>query len=498
MHSIWDELPTDSETALPDIGKPDVALGRLSTGRVWGMMLVGFLVSLCILLLIGGLYTRLIRFPKEEERVWEESRLYAIENFCEGVNTSKVDIEGSYLMQELPYANGNSFREEFMGYVLKSVGYTSDKVNKKNIYGNDYIDPDTLDVVLENSWVQPEEEVTVNIIDYDSISFESSKVSELVNQFSLTADDIRYSDKLTDMYCQYICGIPKETLPTLAIRHIPFLESDECGYSVTLEEDIFLDKLLFSSNALYRSFERFADSVAKAVGTPLEVAGEYIEWGKLPEQSRESVKPPVKYGKYSIQHIWCGSYYLREEYNPSEAVKPQLGDGSKEQPASLGTPVITYVLQSDVDGNLTKLPIRVTMKEFGVSQKAINWFETKDIQNRGYNLSSEVQYCYYVFEVTNLSKETLTIKDNSALCDSSANSSGRTGTVYGLQDSVTLEPEESGIVESWNKSTELNHKYVIWGNDFARKESPVWFRVLSGDLEDPTEEKGVYLNTTRG
>lgn len=526
MSSSWEDLPQDGGIDLSSLGSADISsafLGldsqntekssespeekfsstnvqRISTGRVFAMIFVGIAMSLILFLIVGALYTRFIRFPSEQKRVWEESILYSVENFCNDVNNMEISIEDSYIMKELPYANGNKDREAFIKYVLKSVSYSTDVVNKKNVYGNDFVDRNTLEVVTENSWLSEGEEATINYIGYRDIEFDGNIIADLVSKCGITPEDIRYQDKLTDMFCQYIYGIDLEELPKTSVRHVPSVKKSESGYEVTIEEDIYLDKLLFSNNDLYSCFERFASSVAKVLDMPIEESESYKEWEKSSEANKNSVLMPLMYGKYSISHIWCGAYYLLEEYsedgNHNEMI-PQLGDGSKEQPASLDTPVITYIIQTNGNGEEVKLPIRVTMKEFGVSQDAIDWFEKKDIQNRGFNISSEVQYCYYVFEVTNLSKETLTVYDNTALCDENANSSGRTGVVYGLQDSVTLVPGESGTIESWNRSTELNQKYVIWGNDFARREEPVWFRVLAGDLEDPTIEKGVSLNTTR-
>lgn len=492
-----------SESSFPmgnvNISSPKVR--KLSAGRIVGMVFMGLLMSGLLFLCVFGLYTRFIRFPDERERVWEHSRLYALQNFSDDVNVMNVGIKDSYLMRELPYANGNSDREKFMEYVVGTVSYSSDVVNKKNVFGNDLIDPDTMLILTEDSWIEDGEDAYIHYIDYTAIEFDTDTIKQLVRENELTSDDIDYRNKLTDMFCQYIYGIDVEELPLVSIPREPNMVWNGAGYDVILAEDIYIDKALFSSPELYDCFERFAQAIAKQVGLKLTTSEEYRAWDKLSDANKEDTVAPLKYGKYSINHIWCGAYYLLNEYESSEfqgGVSPQLGDGSKDQPASIGTPVITYILRYDEEGNLEKLPIRVTLREFGVSQAAIDWFQAKNVQNRGYDVTSELQYCYYVFEVTNLSKETIVIYDNTSLCDGNANCSARTGTIYGLQSSVELAPEETGIIESWGRSTELNLKYVIWGADFARRENPVWFRVLAGDLEDPTWEKGVYINDTRG
>lgn len=474
---------------------------KVTAGKIVGMILVGILCSFAIFLAVSSLYTKYIRFPEEQERVWTESRLYALQNFCSDVNDLDVSVTDSYLMREKSYANNNIDRERFMKYVVRSVSYDTNTVTRKNVYGNDYIDQESGEILYEKSWLEENEKATVSFIDYSKIEFDPERVALLVQESGLTAKDIDYRNKLTDLFCRYIYGIDVEELPLVSVERVPQLSWSGSGYVPLLSEDIYLDKVLFSGNVLYDCFERFAESVADTIGVDLQESTEYLMWDRLNSKDKESTAMPLKYSGYSIGHNWCGSYYLLNEHyeNGNRVdVAPQIGNGTGKQPAGVGTSVITYELRVNDNGGVERLPIRITLKEFGVSQKAIDWFQKKSIQNRGYDVTSEVQYCYFVFEITNLSYETLTIDDNSSLCDVSANCSSRTGIIYGLQSSVTLEPGETGIVESWSRSTELNLKYVIWGKDFARREEPVWFRVLAGDLEDPSWEKGVYINDTRG
>ena len=474
---------------------------KVTPGSIVAMVFLGLVVSFVFFLVTSCLYTRYIRFPDEQERVWEESRLFSLQNFCDDVNDLEISVSNSYLMREKSYANKNIDRERFMKYVVASVSYRSDMVAKKNVYGNEYIDPESGEVTYERSWVDENEKVSVSFINYSQIVFDSKKVELLVSEAGLSANDIDYRNKLTDLFCRYIYGINVEELPKMSVERVPQLGWNGKGYDALLSEDIYLDKALFSSNSLYDCFERFAESVASILGIKLDETSEYLSWSSLNNSDKENTAMPLRYGQYSIGRTWCGSYYLLNEHyeNGNKVdVAPQIGNGSGSQPAGVGTSVITYELRKNEEGSIERLPIRITLREFGVSQNAINWFQKKSIQNRGYDVTSEVQYCYFVFEITNLSYETLVIDDNSSLCDVSANCSSRTGIVYGLQSSVTLEPGETGVIESWSRSTELNLKYVIWGKDFARMEEPVWFRVLAGDLEDPSWNKGVYINNTRG
>ena len=474
---------------------------KLTAGRIVLMVLVGIVVSFLIFVVVGSVYTNKIRYPAKEEIIVENTGRYALESFNRSVKELNTGIEGAYLDREYSYANANSDRQAFMKYVAGTVLYTPDIVNAKNVFGNDLVDPETDEIVTETSWVSLGEEVTLSYVDYSAIEFDADKVKDMVKSSGLTVSDVSYQDRVTDLFCEYIYSIPVEEVPVKSVRRVPALIAEGNGYVVGIDEDVYLDKLLFSSNELYDCFERFAEVAGKAAngGKSLSKSDEYVAWTKLSE-AKKTYPAPLMYGKYSIGRLWLGAYYLSNEYvydNNHGGVSPQLGDGSFEQPASVGTPVVTYVLRGGGEESLRKYPIRVTMIEFGVSQDAIDYFQSKDVQNRGYDVTSEVQYCYYVFEITNLSNETLDIYDNASLCDSSANVSNRTGMIYGLQDHVVLAPEETGYIETWGRSTELNLKYVIWGADFARRESPVWFRVLAGDLEDPTWEKGVYINSSR-
>jgi hypothetical protein len=454
------------------------------------IFVVPFVIALIACVVLGSvfLYFNYVKYPPEQKRVWEESRLYALTQYESCVNSFSLDTE-CYLMKELLYANSNPYREQFYKYVVNTVMYSADPVPKKNIYGKDYIDPTTDSIVLEESWLSEDEAVSLSYIDYSSIEFSAEKVRSLITESGLSASDVDYHNKLTDLFCQYICGLDVEKLPIAVHRRVPFTDAIDGGYCVSPKEDIYLDRLLFSSNELYACFERFAEEAARCLNIDLNISQDYTDWENSPEYG---VTPaPTKYGKYSIQHNWCGSYYLMNERK--EVILPGIGDGSKEHPAGVDTPVITYVLETDSNGNLTKLPIRVVLKEYGVSQEALDWFNNKDERNKGYDVRSRFQYCYFVFEVTNLSGSTLTVFDNATLCDNNANASGRAGMMYGVQSSVTLMPDETGIIETWGRSTELYLKYLIWGEDFGDATSPIWFRVLAGDLEDPSWNKGVYV-----
>lgn len=539
-------------------------LPKLSGGRIFLMVLVGILSSGVLGLTVYGLYMNQIKYPSQMEiddtstgsyclRNWEQT----IKNLDNGI-ANFMGTDTSYLQQEVEYANDNEDKIAFLKRVVGTVEYTPQQTEAFNKYGNLMIDRNG-EVVYMDSDVKVGEEITLSYVDYSKIKLDKKEIQALMEESKLKVGDVDYSVKLVDVFCKYINSL--EELPIKKDdKYIPNMALGKGNkYVVTKDEDIFIDKLLFSSEDFYELLEEFSliaggsgeenpewtewnkksDEEKKKEKEPqktldeLQPTAEWVTWNNLERDEQKKQEEPPKYDpKCIIDKTWCGTYYLQNEYTEVDAngnvinvaVGAMKGDGTLEDPASLNTDVLTYAIVDEVtkegtesaeesvqgeevpeegqeevnkDGTTSK-PIKVRMTEFGVSKDAIDWFESKDVRNRGIDLNSEVQYCYYIFEVTNMSDTELTIKDNSSLCDINANLHSRTGEIFGLTDTVTLKPDETGIIESWGMSTSLNQQYVIWGADFERREEPVWFRVLMGDLEDDSEDKGVYLNKTRG
>lgn len=494
------EATNGGSVELPPIIKQPIKAWKIVLICIMGLLFCGL-----IFLLVGSLYTRYIRFPDQEYIDPATTGAYAINQYEGMVHNQQSLTTEDYLIKEQTYANSNEVHLNFIKAVVNTVHYSYDTVNAKNIFGNDMIDKETMSIVTIPSPVWSGEEVNLSYIDYGSIEFESDEatiaLAKVIDRYGLTVQDVDYSNTLVNMFCYYISTMPE--IPIRTDRRVPELIDLNGSYAMSADEDIYLDKLLFSSDDFLDCQMRFAEAVGRVItGSDLVVSKEWTEWSELPDVKRETTNEPLKYGKQSIAQNWCGAYYLINEYyvygENGEKLKgddsPLLGDGTFSNPASKGTPVITYMF--DDAGN--KYPIRVELTEFGVSEDALTWFQTKDIQNRGYTLNSEVQYCYAIFKVTNLSNVTLNVWENGALCDKNANLSTRTGIIYGITDNLTLAPDEEGLVEFWGRSTELHKKYLIWGSNFARRQEPVWFRVLSGDLEDTSEYKGVHVITPGG
>ena len=512
-------------------------LGKLGKGRVAKIVLVGVVGSTLLGGITYGLYYNQIMYPSEMVRDIESSGLGAIREWESAIRdlnngTLKGVIgEDSFLAKEIEYANDNENKIGFLKKMVSTVSYEPSKIEALNKYGNLMIDRND-EVVYTDSLVNGEkEEVTLKYTDYSKLEFDVEKVKALMEEEELKISDVDYANRLVNVFCKYMVGLKDEEIPLKEEKHIPLMVKVGDHYVMTIEEDIYLDKLLFSSKEFYDTLDRF--SVAAASGSEskewvewsskteeekakleeperfsssLKPTKEWTEWNSKSEEEKTKLEEPVKYvGKSVISKVWCGSYYLMNEHTTSSgekvSISAEVGDGTLKDPAGLNTSVVTSIFVREDDGNggtkRVAKPIRIKLIDYKVSQDAIDYFESKEERNRGYDIKSEVQYASYTFEVTNLSNEELVIYDDSSLADKLANMSPRTGTVYGLQDSVTLKPDETGIIESWGASTELHTKYLVWGNDFNRETPVVWFRVLAGNLEDTSEYKGVAVNDTR-
>lgn len=514
-------------------------IGKLTGKRIAGMVLVGLTGSTFLGGVTYGIYYNCIRYPWQMKEDITTSGLGGIERWLSAINTySNEDIRGqtgedSYLAKELEYANGNEKKIEFIKKMISTVNYVPNQVIAKNIYGNTMINRKNDRIVYTDSLVNGEDEkVTIKYINYDKVPLDEEKIKEIVSNNKLTLGLGDYSNGLVDAFCEYMISLDEEDIPLASANHLPSMVIDGGKYYMTGEEDVFLDKALFSSEEFYGLLERFSEVAAKGMVNPdwtawsklsdadkegktepvkileeLPTTSAWSEWNAKSDEEKKTLEEPDKYEASRVMSTsWCGAYYLLNEYESVDSsgnvvnkqVEAEVGDGTIENPASLNTGVVTsmFVSTTDSNGNITRVakPIKVKLIDYKVSQDALNYFETKDIRNRGYDIKSEVQYASYTFEVTNLSDDTLTIYDNSSLSDELANLAPRTGTVYGLQSSVTLAPYETGVIESWGCSTELNTKYLIWGGDFNRELPVVWFRELAGDIDDPSEDKGVTIN----
>lgn len=198
------------------------------------------------------------------------------------------------------------------------------------------------------------------------------------------------------------------------------------------------------------------------------------------EKIRQVESPWVE--ETGILYNWIGQWYLQNEYDGVGDVITRVGDGTKERPAGVGTPIITKV--KDVDG--VYRDVRVSVQGYWLDQDAVDYAEMFSTKNRGLT-SGIVQLICYEVKIENLEKESIEfLSSEMTLCDSNSNISYRTGTIYGFTETVTLDAGKSVIINDWGASTELQQKYVCWGKTFGRDYPMVYFKILAGTGDIPT------------
>lgn len=478
--------------------------------RVMGCLVVIGIVSFGIVSIVKSKYYEIVIYPEQKEVVYSETGINCLESWKDSMVSLKGVGEGSYIAEEVVYANGDNEKISFYSKMLSLVDYLPEEEIAENIYGNPMIDRDTNEMVYIQSYVDSGDEVTFIYPDYTKIDFEaySDKIAEIMTNRDLKFGDVNYETKLVSAFVGFMNWLPAEEIPLVETVRVPSMTSTPGGYTITLDEDIYIDRLLFSSNEFYQAMDNFSYVADTVTGGQPGISEEFVTWVNSGEVG---VRPSSWGYKECCTKLWCGSYYLKNDYveydeygNITErGLVANLGNGTLANPAGVGTSVVTdyYISEYDELGNIinyTSYPIKVTLKGYGLSEDAINYFESKDTRNRGISLSSEVQYIYFLVEVQNLSGTTLKIEDNLGLCDENANMTSRTGTIYGLNDTLTLKPDEKGIIETWWSAGELWKKHVVWGKDFSRRSEPVWFRILAGDIDTDDPFKGVTVNNSRG
>lgn len=183
-----------------------------------------------------------------------------------------------------------------------------------------------------------------------------------------------------------------------------------------------------------------------------------------------------------ILYTMIGTDYLQNEYEGTSNTSFRVGDGSVERPAGIGTSIISKVLCED--GKYRD--VRVTLLGYWTGKDAIDYVESFSTRNKGFTVTSVVQLICFEVQIENLSDEEITLSSEMILCDSNANISSRTGTVYDFIDTLTVKAGETVILNDWATSTELSQKYVCWGKSFERKYKMVYFNILAGSGDIPT------------
>lgn len=184
-----------------------------------------------------------------------------------------------------------------------------------------------------------------------------------------------------------------------------------------------------------------------------------------------------------ILYSWIGQNYIKNRYKGVGDTTIQVGDGTREHPAGIGTKVITKMLCTDGKFH----DVRIALLGYWTDQNAIDYAEKFSTKNRGFTIDSVVQLICYEIRIENLENRDITFNASEmTLADRNTNISSRTGTMYGFSETVTIKAKETKIINDWATSTELAQKYVCWGKNFKRDYSIVFFNILAGSGKIPT------------
>lgn len=291
------------------------------------------------------------------------------------------------------------------------------------------------------------------------------------------------------------------------------------GMKYRLADDSELDKLLFSSEEFHKLLDTYGTIIAnyEALHEDERIAEEKAEHDKLvasyksklekmqaeaiangvseeeakkiklpdEEMILEWVEPERKFAngytpELVIPYTWCGAYYAQNEYKGTSNKDAQVGDGSFELPAGIGTTVITKALCEDGKFH----DVKVTLESYYIGKNAIDYAISFSEKNRGFDPTAPVKLICYEIRVENLEDEPITVIADMFLSDEHSNQSAKTGTMYGFYSKATIPAGGADIINDWATSTELDQKYVCWGKSFQRQYPVVWFKLLAGSGEE--------------
>lgn len=465
------------------------------------------IVGVIFLLMIIGACVKVFLFPDPMETVEEKTGRYALNNWESSVQTLNVNglnsaLGGkeSYLGKEIEYAGKDKSQIKFIKKIGSTVNYTSEQVPKLSKYGKP-LKSDGKIIMWDSLLTTENEPVELQYVDYSKVKFSNSEVKKALEKAEVDVNSENYTDKVVGVFCDLISK--QKDLPLKTVKkYIPKFNIDAKGYyTMSEKEDINIDQYLFCSKDFDKLLDKFSEQALEQFkkteknpdGVDIANSEDWTAWEGMEKEAKKEIKEPRKYdNKYYMSNEWCGVYRLQTGIDKTTAsgdkikvkISARVGKGSKKDPAGLSTTVLTKTK----DGK----KIKVRLIDFGVSQDAIDWLGEKDYRNKGMEIKSPLQYCYAVYEVTNVSGEKLIIEDNSSLADKNGNVAISSGEIFGLQDSVELEPDKTGIIESWGCSTELQDRYLIWGKDVKDRNSKIFFRVLKGNIDDKSKSKGVY------
>lgn len=243
------------------------------------------------------------------------------------------------------------------------------------------------------------------------------------------------------------------------------------------------DKKVKDSEDKLKKLQDEAKKRAEEEGLSDKEVKEAVSKVKLPEKDvvPEWVEPERMFSsEYTpesvITYTWLGAYYAQNIYEGESNKEAQVGDGTFELPAGIGTTIVTKAFCADGKFH----DVKVTLLTYKIGQDAIDYAVKYSEKNRGFDASSQVKLICYEVKVENLEDQPITVTSDMFLSDAQSNKSARTGDMYGFYSEAEIAPHESTVFNDWATSTEMEQKYVCWGKSFERQYPVVWFKLLAG------------------
>lgn len=459
---------------------------------------------------------------------YEYTGCYALDTFKELVRGyDKTGLEEylggtSFIAQEWDYTNSDELRQNFVKSVCS------------------YFDI----VYPEGSNMTENENCTITVVDFDKLSKTMEEDEETIREMYLKAGynekDYDFSYNMTNLMLDYL--LQKGQLPTKNVEiNIPLKSNAQANVDAegkevyvdtyVVQDDIAVDKALFSSDELHAMCDKFstiavkwqdtkkgkvesfvdnpkykkwAEKLSKITKHYEDKGKKYPDTSKLYEYDKKTMKlKKDKKGNYIevkkpdekivkvvngeidnpylpetyIPYTWVGAYYCQYEYNGEGGIRASFGNGTQDAPAGIGTEIITKAI--DIYG--VAHDVKVSLTGYWVGSDAVDYAVSFSEKNRGLSGDSIVTLICYEVEIENLEDKDITIESDLCLVDRNGNQSSKTGSMFGFKSMSVIPAHQKVVLQDWATSTEMVKKYVVWGKSFSRQYDLVWFNLLAGD-----------------
>ena len=428
----------------------------------------------------------------------------------------KIVGEDSWLAQEIEYANGNESRLDFIKLVTSKTKFDFPLVQAHNKRGLMY-DKAGNPIQTESDMTDGSKTIVTHL-DYSALAVkmqeDSDEILKMLAEKGYKSTDYTYKDEMIDLMIEYIMSLRDlpvtETQVDIPLVNRPIEETVKKGRkerttttdNYVIADDVELDKLLFSSDDFHKMCDSFSQVISGWKPTITQQEQDNPEYAKYQRGiadgtiSADTPAPDKKImvnvvvgdsfpSEEIVPYTWIGSYYCQNEYkNGKEVILPQVGNGTIERPAGVGTTLVTKAIGTDG----TAHDVKLTLKSAYRDQDAINYLAKFSEQNRGFNTAGNMKLMCFEYTVENLESAPITINSDFFLSDSNADGVSRTGNMFGLTDSATIQPGEVKTMQDWVCSADIEKKYVVWGKSYSRNYPYVWFKLLAGDSDAKTDD----------